>query len=565
MPETNIIENIDAAMVEAQAEPMMIDPGEFSRRMAVVKVSGKPMSFVPRTISQIVGIELAEMYKADRQPGQSSVAGEPVADHSPFMRFGSTAVISLDAPIFYTASIWAIILGGMSNSNIVNAVIAAREDEQIHRVVFDMHCPGGEVSGMSDIIGAVNSLAASKPVISLVHDRCASAAVWIAASTHRIVSTPTGTIGSIGTIAAMIDESEAYSRAGFKPVVITDSPHKALGRPGVPIDEKMIAKESELIRDISAGFRNAVTRKTKISDEELSDMGGSMHHASDAVKRGLCDEINMAAEFYSAVDAGEYDQYGPGKNTTTNSTLQSTSGRSVAQNEDRPMSTKYKAQIDAMSADDRKTMMAELAAVDDDETTASTEDDETAAETTDDETTASTEDDETTDASEDENEDDETSSTEDNGDDDDDDDKTTASTAQSGVAKMTIAKAESILKVHKFPEAMGNKLVISAVKKNMSEGQLLSNAIVAMKSPEYRQDAGLEQEAAGSGAAIGGGAQSSTSANAAGKRKGADAKIDAMAASMVEENPSMTQRSARTMVMKENPELREQMIAEANA
>ena len=532
--------NTHAIMAATQGEQFMIEQSAFDRGMAAIRVLGKPMTHTPRTIQQIVG----GMHE------QSMFSSIENASHEPFSRFGNTAIISIDAPIFYTASIFNIIFGGLANSSIVYALNAASEDETIKRIALDFHCPGGECFGMSNLVEAIESANERKPVISLVHDMSASAALWMMCKTKRIVATPSSMMGSIGTITVLMDESEAYAKAGVKPVVVTDSPHKAKGRPGVPITEEMITKEREYITGLSSDFRAAVTAKTGITDEEITEMGGSVHCAKDALARGLCDEIRGSADFYNALDAGEYDQYGPGQSNakTTGETPvppknNTTSGRAVAQQMNGATAMADKEiddKIAAMSDEEKDTELARL--MGDEESPTDDEEETTEASTDEDEeTSASTEDDE-----------DASAATE------DEDPKASASV-------MTFKTARAVLAPHakNISKASMTTLVSNAVEKNQSQTQVLSACIAEMGSPGNQHRAELEANASGTHKPVGGGAGAQRGGgNGSG---GAKAQFEAAVKAQMDSVSGMSKSQAFTAVAIAQPKLAEAYEIEASA
>ena len=527
--------------------PMYMVPGELEKRMQMARIAGKPLEHTPRAIEDITG---------NRSLCERDLCEHDLLDSSgePFMRMGRTAVISIDAPIYFAASFYAWISGGMTNPMIVRAFNAARDDESIDRIVTDLHCPGGDVAGMSNLIHAIDKAAAVKPVIAMVQDMAASAAYWMASRCHRIVATPTAMIGSIGAISVYYDDSVKAEKEGERAVVITDATHKSLGNFGVPIDEQMIEREMKLVGDMSEKFRIAVSEKRPITVDELKAMGGSMHFADDALARKLCDEITDTADFYEAVEAGAYDQYGPmksekntggtpvppKKNVNTTSGQSSTQTRiGVAAMANQEIDDK----IAAMTDEEKDQELARLLG-DEDETTASTEEEE--------ETTASTA------STQEEEEEEETTASA----------GSTASTASSNEdgkddkpsASMSIAEIKSVIADAGLPKSIASEMALEAVEKGYSEITLYRKCMKTINSQNARETAQLEKDAA-TGDPVGGG-----SGNHAGKTTGgAEALITAEAEKLCTQQPSMTMAAARARVLRENDQLRDQLVAESNA
>jgi len=518
-------------------ERMLMPFGAMENQLRMVRLNGgKPLSYTRRPVEGILGADALGFDWCDG-----------VTEESLLVKAGSVGVISIDAPVFFTASFWAAIFGCVTVSEITRALHEAAGDDSIERVAIDFNCPGGQCAGISDLVAAIDALAAVKPVVSLVHDQCASLAVWMASRTHRIVSTPSGEIGSIGAIAVAYDDSAMYSEYGVRAVPITEAEQKTFGRGGVAISDEMVEREMAVIRQIGTQFRASVSAKTGIDEQALLDMQGAMHHASTALGLGLVDEVRPTAEFYAALAAGAYDGYASHQATNTSSGERAAS----TQEEDDMSDAKKKAKktLAEMSAEEKEAMR--LALEEEEEATTENEDEESSEEEEEDET-AEGDEDEDNEASEDE----------------EDTDASTGArrrrTTGSRSARMTIGKAEAILLPHKdkLPEATRNKLVLDAVRTNQSSEALLSTTVSAVLNAGNAME--IEEAAKGSDGFIGGGGAGASTQGGGGKGS-AQARVDAETAKLVEQNPKMTHAQAKAKVLSTNTELREALVAEANA
>ncbi len=516
-------------------ERMLMPFGAMENHLRMVRLNGgKPLPYTRRPVESILGADALRINWG---------SGELVEENL-LVKAGSVGVISIDAPVFFTASLWAAFFGCVTVSEITRALHEAACDDTIERVAIDFNCPGGQCAGISDLVAAIDALAAVKPVVSLVHDQCASLAAWMASRTHRIVSTPSGEIGSIGAIAVAYDDSAMYSEYGVRAVPITEAEQKTFGRGGVAISDEMVEREMAVIRQIGGQFRASVSAKTGIDERALLDMQGAMHHASTAMDLGLVDEVRPTAEFYAALAGGAYDGYASRQATNTSSGERAAS----TQEEDDMSDAKKKAKktLAEMSAEEKEAMRL---ALEEEEATTENEDEEASEEEEDE--TAEGDEDEDEEASEEEEE---------------DNDASTGARRRAGgsqSARMTIGKAESILAPHKdkLPEATRNKLVLDAVRTNQSSEALLSTTVSAVLNAGNAME--IEQAAKGSDGFIGGG--SSGAGAQAGGGGSAQARIDAEAAKLAEKNPSMSLAQAKAKVLSTNTQLREALIAEANA
>jgi len=519
---------------------LMMEPTEFEKRrqaaMCARKNGEQHIQSRARTANDIPGIAkicskhpTAEQVDAAAGSQQAiRVAGQMGEPDDLFIRAGRTAVISIDRPIFYEASFWSWWYDAQTSPQIVRSIMAAVDDSTIDRISFDIHCPGGDVAGISDLISAIDTAAKSKPVIALVHDMAASAAFWAACRCSRIVATKSSMVGSIGAISVYYDTSGAAEKWGEKAVVITDTPHKAMGHYGVEITPEMIERESKLLADMSQDFRQAVTEKRGIGESEILAMAGSMHYGADALDRGLVDEISDSMSFYERLDNGEYDQYGPANNSSTELSGggKQPSSQAAAQMENSTMTINVDDTFEAMTDEEKEEMRSKLG----DGGTGDEENDGESASTEDNENTASTE----------------------NNDEDEDENNGES-------AALTIAEAKAIVTDLELPEATANELVIEAVEKGYSEATLLRKCVKASRNSNAQSEREIEQEAGGSAGAIGGG-MGSASGTSGGS---AVAKYNAAIEAEMKKDPSLTRQRASRNVAVNQPKLAEEMNTEA--
>ena len=509
-------------MGTVHTEKMLAIPGMLEFRLGMVHANGgQALEYTRRSVEAIVG---HQALKFDWRAGE-------VVEEDLLVKCGRVGIVSIDAPVFFAGSIWTAILGGVTVGEITKAVYAALNDPEIETVVLDMDCPGGQVAGIGELVEAIDTLAASKTVVTYVHEMAASLAYWMASRTHRVVSNSSGEVGSIGAIAIAYDTSGWFREEGIRVIPLTEAEQKTFGHMGIEISDEMIERAMGTIREIGAQFRASVSAKTGIDEASLMGLQGSMHYAGSALALGLIDEVMTPSAFYAAVQAGAFD------NARTNETTTPTSGEAAAQQEVQTMST---IDIKSMTAEQKAELRAALA-----------EDKKNDEEMEDEDDTPTSEDDKKEEPKGEDDEEEKPAAT-----DDEDEDDTPAASA------MTIGRAQKILAPHKLPEAVANKLTITAVKKNQSETELLSACIAAVQ--QNASTAAIEQEAGGDPSPIGGGRGNAS--NTATKGKGAaQANIDAEAAKLVESNPGMSMQQARGRVVRTNPALRDALVAEANA
>ena len=166
------------------------------------------------------------------------------------------------------------LFGGTSTDLFGRAFDMAVADTTVGAVVIDVDSPGGSVYGVQELSDKIYNARDKKPIIAVVNSMMASAAYWIASAADEIIITPGGEAGSIGVIAMHFDYSEAISKAGVKPTIITAGKYKAEGNPYEPLNSDVKDYFQERVDDYYSAFVGAVARNRGVKvGVVLSDFG----------------------------------------------------------------------------------------------------------------------------------------------------------------------------------------------------------------------------------------------------------------------------------------------------
>jgi signal peptide peptidase SppA len=191
-------------------------------------------------------------------------------------------------------SSWMLeLFGGTSTEDFGRMFDMAMADSSIGAVLIDVDSPGGSVYGVQELSDKIYNARGKKPIIACVNSMMASAAYWIGSAADEIIITPSGEAGSIGVIAMHFDYSEAESKVGIKPTIITAGKYKGEGNPHEPLSSDAKDNFQERIDDYYNAFVGAVARNRGVSaGKVLSDFGqGRMLGAKQAKSVGLVDNI----------------------------------------------------------------------------------------------------------------------------------------------------------------------------------------------------------------------------------------------------------------------------------
>ncbi len=160
-------------------------------------------------------------------------------------------------------------------------------DPRVESVLLVMNTPGGTVTGVPEAAARVRDF--SKPVSAFTDSMSASAGYWIASQADRVFITPSAEYGSIGVYSAVVDESAAWAKEGFKLELMKAGKHKAAGIAGLPLSDEDKALIQGEVDELYTEFKGAVSARRKaVSD---GAMQGQMFRGQKAVDAGLADEI----------------------------------------------------------------------------------------------------------------------------------------------------------------------------------------------------------------------------------------------------------------------------------
>lgn len=509
---------------------MMIHPAECNR-MERMNRSGNATKHTPRGAHSLGPAVLSSI---TREAQSNSIELSPFGfrPDENFIRVGSTAVVLVEGPIWFDHSGYGY-WGGMSTIQLANTLLDIASDDTITDCVLDMDSPGGTVAGIDDLITAMMTLKAAKPVVSFVHEMAASLAYWLASCTDRIYGTPSSISGAIGAIAVWYDTAGAAAEYGEKPIVFTSgTPLKAMGHWGVPISEEMAENEQAIISAMGAMFRSNVAEHRSLSEEQLLAMKGATYFGQSQVDQGLVDELISTNELYSRVlegtliasrASGEPNQSEPAARAARPGHIASTRTHTQRTSS---MDDTTKEQIEALTAEMTDEEKQEVIGMlgdgkdPDKDATATTGEETSTTDSTTDSTTASTE------VKDDEEQ------------------------------AMTITAAKALLSGLDLDENTVNKLAITALEKNLNETAVLKLAIVAQKNI----DPEIAQLAQGNDAPIGG---NRGGGNRGGNSGDAIAKYHAKVKETME-TFQLSKPAATAKVNSDHPEMNTAYIAQFN-
>lgn len=294
--------------------------------------------------------------------GKAAHASLSPSGGNPFASDKEIAVIPVLGPIFPRANLMTMISGATSIQKLTAQFKAAMEDPNIGGIILSVDSPGGEVTGVSEFAQMVFEARGKKPITAYVPGMAASAAYWIASAAEEIVIADTGEAGSIGVVAAYVDDKEAQKKKGVytHEIVSSQSPNK---RPDMGSKEGRALIQST-VDDLAAIFISTVARNRGVSEDHVSDEfgQGAMFVGARAADRRMVDKVGTfetVVQGFQARIKDKEDQlfYGGSKMSGANTnpaTAAKPKGKEEEDKEKEDAKGKGKANADEDEDDDEK-------------------------------------------------------------------------------------------------------------------------------------------------------------------------------------------------------------------
>lgn len=202
---------------------------------------------------------------------------------------------------------------------------AAGLDPDVKAIIYDVNTYGGEAAGCFECSREMRRLANGKPTLAMIDSNCYSAGMAVASCANKIVSIPSGGVGSIGVVAMHISLEKALEKFGVKVTFIHSGEHKVDGNPFEDLDEDV---QAEIQADVDASreeFAQLVAEHRKMDKKTVMDTEARCYRAAEAMKLGLIDAIatpSQAVAGFLRELSGSESQLSHQENTMADATTQ---------------------------------------------------------------------------------------------------------------------------------------------------------------------------------------------------------------------------------------------------
>ncbi|MEN1680777.1 MAG: S49 family peptidase [Planctomycetota bacterium] len=158
--------------------------------------------------------------------------------------------------------------------------------------VLALNTPGGTVAGMTDLLAAEREFAEAKPLAAHAVGWCCSAGYWAAMPAKALHASPGATLGSIGVMRQLLDNTKLLEQIGVRYETIATGDLKAIGYPGVAITEQHLAYAREQVEFTYAAFKGDVQGRRQLAAAQLAEVTtGGTWYAEQAIASRLHDGI----------------------------------------------------------------------------------------------------------------------------------------------------------------------------------------------------------------------------------------------------------------------------------
>jgi signal peptide peptidase SppA len=201
------------------------------------------------------------------------------------------ALVPILGPLAKRGSFLDSLFGFGNYEDVQARVDAAAADPSIDAILLEIDSPGGEAAGAFDLADRIFAGRGSKPVWAIANDSAFSAAYAIGSAADKLFLTRTGGVGSIGVLAAHVDQSGYDEKQGVKVTTITAGARKNDFNAHEPLSEDAAGFLQAEVNRLYGLFVDTVSRNRSLSTDAIRATEAALFFGNDAVKVGLADGV----------------------------------------------------------------------------------------------------------------------------------------------------------------------------------------------------------------------------------------------------------------------------------
>ena len=224
----------------------------------------------------------------------------------------SIAVVDVRGPLVYHSKCGDMLFPCFDSYEAIVARVGDALSSSASTVVLRFDSPGGEAAGVHETTKKIQAMAAAsgKRLVGYVDELCASAAYALSCACDSVYLPQSGTLGAIGVIERLVDETKADVMAGVDVTFVVTGARKADAHPHSPVTAEVIAAVQGRVDALGAQFFGLVSESRGIPVEAVEGYQASLFQGADAVAAklatGVCsfDELILMLGSNAASERG---------------------------------------------------------------------------------------------------------------------------------------------------------------------------------------------------------------------------------------------------------------------
>ena len=204
---------------------------------------------------------------------------------------GGIAVLRVSGPILSQGSWLSRALGWPDHASLGEAADRLRANSNVRAVVLALNSPGGDCQGCFEAADKFAALAAEKPLFAVADHNAYSAAYALAASAKQIFVSKAGGVGSVGVVAAHVDQSVRDHAMGLKVTIVRFGAKKADGNPHEPLSDGARSDLQAEVDALGEEFVAHVAKARGLKPEAVRAQEAGTYMGQAGVDAGLADQV----------------------------------------------------------------------------------------------------------------------------------------------------------------------------------------------------------------------------------------------------------------------------------
>lgn len=172
-------------------------------------------------------------------------------------------------------------------------LIEAKNNSEVSGIVLDIDSPGGTVNGLFELGDEIKTASESKPIVAHTSGQMCSAAYYLACACSAISASQSASVGSVGVIMQVLDETKAFEMEGLKIETFRSDPMKAVGARGTSLSDDQRKYLQAMVDESASVFKEHVRHNRRIVEDTALD--GRVFTADTAKRLGMVDVIAKSA------------------------------------------------------------------------------------------------------------------------------------------------------------------------------------------------------------------------------------------------------------------------------